>query len=73
MPERNSEGVDDRFVDKLLALGIISVLDLEEVGTEPLVKELGVDKSLTGQIITAAADAAKKAAAENTDYAGGDL
>jgi N utilization substance protein A len=57
-------GLDDRFVDKLLALGIVSVLDLEEVGPTPLVKELGVDKSLTGLIINAASEAAKKAAAE---------
>ena len=40
------------------------VLDLEEVGPTPLVKELGVDKSLTGLIINAASEAAKKAAAE---------
>jgi N utilization substance protein A len=61
---KDVHGLDDRFVDKLLALGIVSVLDLEEVGPTPLVKELGVDPSLTGQIIAAASDAAKKAAAE---------
>lgn len=57
-------GLDDRFVDKLLALGIVSVLDLEEVGPSPLVKELGLDKSVTEKVIVAAAEAAKKAAAE---------
>lgn len=59
------EGVDDSFVDKLLALGIISVLDLEEVGTGPLVEELGIELQLAEQVIRAAGDAAKKAAAEN--------
>ena len=59
------DGVDDSFVDKLLALGIISVLDLEEVGAEPLVKELDVEQSLAEQVITAAEESAKKAAAEN--------
>ncbi len=57
-------GLDDRFVDKLLALGIVSVLDLEEVGPSPLVKELGLDKALTEKVIAAASEAAKKAAAE---------
>jgi N utilization substance protein A len=59
------EGLNANFVDKLLALGIISVLDLEEVGAGPLVEELGVDAALADQIIAAASDAAKKAAAEN--------
>ncbi len=59
------EGVDDTFIDKLLALGIISVLDLEEVGVEPLVEELGADAEQAERIIAAAGEAAKKAAAEN--------
>jgi N utilization substance protein A len=58
-------GMDDRFVDKLLALGIISVLDLEEVGTEPLIKELQLESALAERIIKVAEEAAKKAAAED--------
>ncbi len=58
-------GIDDRFVDKLLALGIISVLDLEDAGVDPLINELGVEKTQAEQIIAAASEAAKKAAAEN--------
>ena len=57
-------GVDDTYVDKLLALGIISVLDLEEVGPEPLIKELGIEKEIAEKITLAAAEAAKLAAAE---------
>ncbi|MBC8379194.1 MAG: transcription termination factor NusA, partial [Planctomycetes bacterium] len=60
------EGVDENFVDKLLALGIISVLDLEEVGTGPLIEELAVSEEAAGRIIQAAEEAAKKAAAEST-------
>lgn len=59
------DGVDDRFVDKLLALGIISVLDLEEVGSEPLVEELQVEAELAERIIKVAEEAAKRAAAED--------
>jgi len=60
------EGVDDSFVDKLLALGIISVLDLEEVGTEPLVEELKMEPDLAERIVRAAEAAAKAAAAEES-------
>lgn len=59
------EGVDDRFVDKLLALGIISVLDLEEVGAEPLIEELQVEAGLAQRIIKTAEEVAKKVAAED--------
>ena len=48
-------------MDKLLALGIISVLDLEEVGTGPLVEELEIEQTLAQKIITAAEEAAKEA------------
>jgi len=59
------EGVDENFIDKLLALGIISVLDLEEVGSDPLIEELGVPEALAIKVIAAAEEAAKKAAAED--------
>ncbi|HDS85318.1 MAG TPA: transcription termination/antitermination protein NusA [Phycisphaerales bacterium] len=62
---KDVEGIDDSFIDKLLALGIISVLDLEEVGAAPLVEELDVPTEQAEKIITAAAEASKKAAAEN--------
>ena len=58
------EGVDDTFVDKLLALGIISVLDLEEVGPDPLVAELELDEATAGKIIIAAGEEAKRMTAE---------
>ena len=58
------EGIADTFVDNLLALGIISVLDLEEVGTGPLVEELSVDQDLAAKVVLAAAEKAKFLAAE---------
>ncbi len=61
---KNVEGIDDTFVDKLIALGIISVLDLAEIGVEPLVKEIGIDKELATKVIAAAAEEAKKQTAE---------
>jgi len=61
---KDVEEVDDTFVDKLLALGIVSVLDLEEVGTEPLVKELELDEQLARKIVAAASEEARKMASE---------
>jgi N utilization substance protein A len=63
---KDIEGIDDSFVDKLLALGIISVLDLEEVGESPLVEELGVGPELAQQIIAAASEEAKIIASEKS-------
>lgn len=58
------EGADDSIVDNLLALGIISILDLEEVGPEPLVSELGIDGDLAERIVTKAEEETKRLASE---------
>jgi N utilization substance protein A len=56
---------DDTVVDKLIALGVISVLDLEDVGPEPLVNELNIDPATAEKIIAAASEEAKQLAAES--------
>jgi len=58
------EGADDTLVDKLIALGVISVLDLEEIGPEPLVTELHLDQTLAENLVQAATEEAKRLAAE---------
>ncbi|MHC4475745.1 MAG: transcription termination factor NusA [Planctomycetota bacterium] len=58
------EGADDTLVDKLIALGVISVLDLEEVGMEPLTNELTVDATLAERLVGAATEDARQLAAE---------
>ena len=63
---KQTEGVEETFVDNLLALGIISVLDLEEVGPDPLVEELAIEKKVADQIISVASEEAKKIAAEKS-------
>jgi len=62
---RNAEGADDTVVDKLIALGVISVLDLEDVGVEPLISELNIDSDTAEKLISSAADDAKRLAAES--------
>jgi N utilization substance protein A len=47
------EGADDTIVDKLIALGIISLGDLDDVGVEPLVNELKISEEIAGKLIAA--------------------
>ena len=62
---REIEGIDDTFVDKLIAMGIISVLDLAEIGAEPLIKEIGLKPELAKKVIETAEELAKKQTTES--------
>lgn len=62
---KSIEGADDTLVDKLIALGIISILDLDDVGAEPLVTELNIKPELAKQLIAVAVEEAKKLAADS--------
>ncbi len=63
---KQADPEDERLVDKLLALGIISVLDLEEVGQQPLVEELGIDAGVAETIINTAAEKAREMTEEGS-------
>jgi N utilization substance protein A len=56
------EGADDAVIDKLIALGVISIADMEEVGVEPLVNELKIDTDIAGRLVTAAVAEAERQA-----------
>lgn len=58
------EGADETVVDKLIALGVISIADLDEVGTEPLISELNIDAELSEKLIKAAAREVERLAEE---------
>jgi len=58
------EGADDTVVDKLIALGIISIGDLDDVGVEPLVNELKIDAGIGGKLIAAAGKEIERLEAE---------
>ncbi len=58
------DGVDDVLLDKLLAMGVISVADVKAVGADPLTNELGVDPELAKTMVEAANGAADALAAE---------
>lgn len=57
-------GGDETVVDKLIALGVISVADLDEVGAEPLVSELKIDPAVAESLTAAAAREAERLAEE---------
>ena len=59
------ENVDEAIVDKLIALGVISVPDIEDVGTEPLINELKIDSDIAGKLVAAAAKEAERLVAES--------
>jgi len=59
------EGADEIVVDKLIALGVISVLDLDDVGAEPLTNELKVEPDLAERLVAAAHEEARNLAAES--------
>ena len=61
---RSVEGADDTIIDKLIALGVISILDLDDVGVEPLISELNIDADLADKLVKAAVEEAKQLAAE---------
>lgn len=58
------EGVEDVLLDKMLAMGVVSLSDLAEVGVEPLTADLGMAEELAARVVEIAASEAKRIAAE---------
>lgn len=61
---RSIEGITEQMVDKLGALGMVSVFDVEEVGTEVLMSEMGIDLEMAQRIVDIASARAKEVAAQ---------
>lgn len=53
------EGVTQEVVDKIIALGLIDVRDLEEVGITPLVEEIGLSEEMAQKILDRCAEEAR--------------
>ena len=64
---REVEGVDSIVVDQIMAIGMVSVLDVEEVGTDPLTKELQLDEGLAARILKKCKETAKRIAKEQVE------
>ncbi len=61
---REVEGVDSRIIDQIIAMGMVSVMDVEEVGPKPLVNELEMDEEFAKLIVSRAAEEARRIAAQ---------
>jgi len=59
---REVDGVDSTIVSQIIAMGMVSVLDVEEVGPGPLVKELEMDRDLAQRVVVRCAEEAKRVA-----------
>ena len=59
------DGADETTVDKLIALGVISIADLEDVGVEPLVNELKLHSDLAEKLVMAAVTESERLAEES--------
>jgi len=61
---KSVEGVAQEHVDKVIALGLIDVRDIEEVGTGPLMEELGLDEATAQRVVDRCSVEAKIVATE---------
>ena len=64
---RSVEGGESTVVDQIIAMGMVTVMDVEEVGADPLVNELNMDRQLAQKIIARCSEEAKKVAEQNKD------
>lgn len=62
---KSIDGVMDVMLDKILAMGLVSLGDIAEVGVEPLVEELEIDAELAGKVVALAEVEWKRIEAEN--------
>ncbi len=61
---REFEFMDDTKVDRVIAMGMINLLDIEEVGPEPFVQELELTEDQAAEMVAKASEAAKLFAVE---------
>src|SRR2546429_5861519 len=64
---KSIEGVTQEMVDKVIALGLIDVRGIDEVGTSPLMEELGLDEALAQIVVDKCAAEAKIVAKEQEE------
>jgi transcription antitermination factor NusA-like protein len=58
------EGITQEMVDKIVALGLIDVRDIEEVGAGPLMEELALEEELAERVVARCSEEAKIVAVE---------
>src|SRR5688572_11016209 len=61
---KSIDGISQEMVDKVIALGLIDVRDIEEVGAGPLMEDLGLDEETANRVVERCAEEAKIVAVE---------
>ncbi len=61
---KSIEGITQEHIDKAIALGLIDVRDIEEVGTGPLMEELGLEEAVAARVVERCSAEAKIVATE---------
>ncbi|HYO08560.1 MAG TPA: transcription termination factor NusA [Tepidisphaeraceae bacterium] len=61
---KSIEGVTQEMVDKVIALGLIDVRDIEEVGAGPLMEDIGLDEETAQRVVERCSEEAKIVAVE---------
>ncbi|HMB96408.1 MAG TPA: transcription termination factor NusA [Tepidisphaeraceae bacterium] len=61
---KSIEGIAQEHVDKIVALGLIDVRDIDEVGVGPLMEEVGLEEGLATRVVDRCAEEAKIVAVE---------
>lgn len=61
---RGIEGIEEVHVDRLAAMGMVSVFDIEEVGAEVLVNELSISSELATRVVEISSSKAKEVSAK---------
>jgi len=59
---REVTGVDSTVVDQIMAMGMVNVLDVEEVGIDPLINELKLEREVAQKIVVRCSDEARRVA-----------
>ncbi|MFN7614041.1 MAG: hypothetical protein ACK5P8_02480, partial [Phycisphaerae bacterium] len=55
-------GITEQHADKLAAMGMVSVFDIEEVGADVLISELGIDEATAATVVETCSTKAKEVA-----------
>src|SRR5947209_4160339 len=61
---KSEPAITQEHVDKIIALGLIDVADIDEVGVGPLMEEVGIDEATATAVVTRAGEEAKLVAVE---------
>ncbi len=59
---RDVEGADATLLDRIVAMGMVSVADVDEVGAESLVEELEIDEAVAEAVVEHCREEARRAA-----------